>query len=322
MRWLNSLLRAERGATAVIVGIMLVPLIGCLAIALDVGALYVERAQLQNGADAAALAIAFDCADDEGCGDSAALAADFTNDNANDGAANVLDPDIDLTNQTVTVTDSTRVAGTDQDAIQHPFAALLGITETTVRATATAEWGGPGSAPVLALTLSWCEFQASLADPLQHILIQTDTNRECRHAPSEEIIPGGFGWLDDPSDSCQATLALDPSGELWLGSDTGGNITSDCQSTLTALRDTAVLIPIFDLTRGTGAAAEYRVFAFASFTITGWSFPSTRVNDPDAPECNGNCRGIQGVFTEWVSTDTAIGLGGPELNATQVRLTQ
>ena len=75
MRRIAERLRSERGATAVLVGILLVPLVGCLAIALDVGALYVERGQLQNGADAAALAVAQECAEDGKCDAPAALAS-------------------------------------------------------------------------------------------------------------------------------------------------------------------------------------------------------------------------------------------------------
>ena len=41
---------------------MLVALIGVGALVIDVGRLYVERRDLQNGADAAALAVAQDCA--------------------------------------------------------------------------------------------------------------------------------------------------------------------------------------------------------------------------------------------------------------------
>ena len=66
MRWITALRDDERGASAVLVAILLVPLLGFAAIALDVGALYVERGQLQNGADAAALAIAQDCSDGDG----------------------------------------------------------------------------------------------------------------------------------------------------------------------------------------------------------------------------------------------------------------
>ncbi|TFC15180.1 hypothetical protein E3O19_08585 [Cryobacterium algoritolerans] len=335
MRWLKSLHRSERGASAVIVAFLLVPLIGAVGFAVDVGALYAERGQLQNGADAAALAIARDCADGV-CSDPSGLSATYTNANANDGAANVLSPDLSIGHQ-VTVTSSTRVAGTNAPAISHPFAAILGITPSTVRAAATAEWGPPGSGPVLALALSWCEFQESLGASGQHVTIRTDTNKTCKHSPSQEVIPGGFGWLDAVTAPCEATinlsLNLDAKGELWVGSDPGGSVNNDCKSRLSSLKGKTLLVPIYDLVRGTGTTAEYRIFAFAGFTLTGWNFPSTSDIDSLAPLCppsppanakdckNGsNWRGIQGYFKEWVSIDSAFGLGGPALNSTIVRL--
>jgi Flp pilus assembly protein TadG len=347
MRWLNRKLRSERGASAVMIGILLVPLLGFVAIAVDVGALYAERAQLQNGADAAALAIARDCQDGV-CTDPAGAAARFTNDNANDGAANVLAPIINMADKTVTVSDSTRVAGTNAGAISHPFARFIGVDSTTVGATATAQWGSPKSGPVLALALSWCEFQESLAASGNHVTIRTDTNKTCKHAPSEEVIPGGFGWLDD-ADACVAIinlgLNLDADGQLWVGSDAGGDVSKDCKTELESLKGTTVLVPIYDRVRGTGTNAEYHIFAFAGFTITGWNFPSTKVLDPLAPLCppaapaapkgpkepkapkpcdesdkSNNWNGIQGFFKEWVSVDGAFGLGGPELNAKFVKL--
>ena len=52
----------ERGAVLVWVALMLTVLIGVGALVIDAGALYTEKRQLQNGADAAALAVAADCA--------------------------------------------------------------------------------------------------------------------------------------------------------------------------------------------------------------------------------------------------------------------
>lgn len=48
----------ERGAVAIVVALSLTLLIGCLALVLDLGRLYIAKAELQNAADAAALAAA------------------------------------------------------------------------------------------------------------------------------------------------------------------------------------------------------------------------------------------------------------------------
>ena len=57
-------------------------------VVIDVGALYVERCELQNGADAAALAVAQDCAEgDCGSGGGSVRAQQYADLNANDSAS-------------------------------------------------------------------------------------------------------------------------------------------------------------------------------------------------------------------------------------------
>ncbi len=55
-------LRREQGVAGVFVAITVATLLGMLGFAVDIGAMYDERRQLTNGADAAMLAIAEDCA--------------------------------------------------------------------------------------------------------------------------------------------------------------------------------------------------------------------------------------------------------------------
>ena len=51
-----SKLKDERGVSAIVVAVVLVMLIGFLALAIDIGYLYATKNELQNTADAAALA--------------------------------------------------------------------------------------------------------------------------------------------------------------------------------------------------------------------------------------------------------------------------
>ena len=51
-----KLLRDQRGASAVLIALLLVVLLGIAALAIDLGYLYVTRYELQNVADSAALA--------------------------------------------------------------------------------------------------------------------------------------------------------------------------------------------------------------------------------------------------------------------------
>lgn len=323
MRRLTELLRDERGGTAVLVGILMVPLIGCLAIALDVGALYAERAQLQNGADAAALAIAEDCASDGSCDSAGALAQSFADANANDLAAAVASVTYP-TSTSVRVVTSTREAGTNATAIRHPFASFIGTESTTVGAEATAEWGSPrASAVTLPLAISYCEFRPALDGTLQ--LIRYDQNRTCT-GPDGQPIPGGFGWIDRIEDECAGYVDLEDES---MPSEPGNSYPGVCDDIMSTMQGRTILVPIFDgatVTNGNNAA--YHIHGFAAFTITGWkfsgghTFPQVNI-DPAAPSCNGNCRGIQGFFSHWVSPDAAgAELGGPDLGASIVRLSK
>lgn len=318
MRRLRSLLGRERGATAVIVGLMLVPLLGAAAIAIDVGALYAERAQLQNGADAAALAVAADCADATGCGGSSAIAAQFAAANALDGAAATLTPTFP-TAHTVRVQASTENAdGTD--ALRHPFAQFIGIDATTVQAEATAEWGNPRAGEVIPLALAYCEFTGVTSGV--RVLIQYDTNKPCK-GPTGQPINGGFGWLDQQPGSCLARVDLD---SPWMGSDPGLDPPKNCEAIFGSLEGSTVLIPIYDGANGVnGQNGQFHLYAFAAFLVTGWKFTgngNSIMNNPDpaAPSCTGNCRGIQGYFVDWVDVGGDWELGGVDLGLNVVRL--
>lgn len=317
MRWLRERLRDERGGTAVLVGILLVPLIGCLAIAVDVGALYAERAQLQNGADAAAIAAARNCALTGSCAGAVGIAQTFANANANDAAAAV-DGVTFPTANSVRVATSTREDGTN--VMRHPFASILGINSSTVHAEATAEWGSPASsALVLPLAISLCEFTPALTGDLQ--LIRYDQNVPNCERPAGHPIPGGFGWLDLINNQCASQMGL---GNTTLFSNTGNNFPNVCDATMATIRGTTIVVPIFDDSTGTGASGTYHIFGFAAFTITGWKFGGTGGQtsiDPAAPSCTGNCRGIQGRFVRWTSLDPGE-LGGPDLGTSIVRLSR
>ncbi len=85
---LRRLRSDQRGAVAVLVAVLIGGgvLTGMGALVIGVGQLYAERAQLQNGADAAALAVARSCATGT-CTPGSAGA--FANANAKDGVAAV-----------------------------------------------------------------------------------------------------------------------------------------------------------------------------------------------------------------------------------------
>lgn len=84
--------RADEGAVGVLVAVILAfaLLLGLGAIVLDFGALHAERRIVQNGADAAVLAIAQDCAQDSAaCDVSSSAAQPWADDNAGDAQTSV-----------------------------------------------------------------------------------------------------------------------------------------------------------------------------------------------------------------------------------------
>lgn len=183
----------DEGAVAVIVAIVMVALMGFGTLVIDVGQIYAERRQLQNGSDAAVLSLALDCPTAAGCSSDTSvggLAGVKANQNANDGTATVTQicgiaptlapcsPAADIgpwdcrpvpsslsSASYVQVRTATRESG-GGNLVPPILARVLapGYTGTTVRACARASWGPPsGLTSQLPITISLCEFQAYTA---------------------------------------------------------------------------------------------------------------------------------------------------------------
>ena len=290
--------REERGVSAVLVGLLMIPLCGFAALAVDAAAVYSERRQLQNGADAAALAIAHDCASAlPACGTHQATADELTDLNYDEAGS---------TRGTPVVTMGTSEVTVDNPGTQdHWLAPVLGIASSDVTASATATWGAPGSGTaVLPLAFSWCAFQAQTGGGLptgdDPILIEwTKTDDTTCTGPNGLAVPGGFGWLATDAGECGTTSTVDGI----VDSSTGASVPAECTPEYFAgLIGETVLIPIFDESGGTGAGAWYRIYAYAAFTITGYNFAGQHYSSPKP--CKGEERCIEGYFTEYVdSTD-------------------
>ncbi|MGY1827784.1 MULTISPECIES: pilus assembly protein TadG-related protein [unclassified Blastococcus] len=309
----GRLRRDEHGASAVLLSLLLVPMLGFAAIAVDIGALYAERARLQVAADAAALAVASDCARGN-CGDMLATAQSLVV--ANAGEATAGQPVLSSNPTSVTVPGSTPK--------EHWFAPVIGHDATQVSATATVAWGAPdrGTA-VLPLTFSWCEFlqQTGGGEPsgeIEHTIYFTKTSNTvgCT-GPSNLFVPGGFAYLDTPPAECEAASARNERSY----SSTGNTPPSVCTPTyLKSWVGRTVLLPLFDSSGDTGTNAWYHVFGYAAFHITGFHFGgqfSTAVQP-----CKGNDRCVSGYFTEFVDLDDAFSYSpdAPQLGASILRL--
>ena len=205
-------IRDERGAVGVVVALLMVPLIGLAAIAIDVSAMYAERQQLQTGADAGALAIAQDCGRGA-CGSTGQTAQTFATSNLNKATSTA----------TVTSLTASQVTVRNAGVKQHWFAPVLGVNSSTISASATVAWGSPtGGTAVLPLAFSLCEWRKQTGGGMPSGTIPTtiyltkSSASDCITAdctgPSGNLVPGGFGWLTTNAGTCQtsSTIGGDP----------------------------------------------------------------------------------------------------------------
>lgn len=327
----------ERGVSTIFVAILLVVLLGVTALAVDVGAAYAEKAQLQNGADAAALAIASECAEGD-CGAYTVTGVDMASSNAGDAisGASVTFPD----ETTVRVVTAAREAGAASDGFSLFFARIFGSDTTQVGAAAEASWGTPSEATTLPWTAHQCVFKNSLsASQLTEfnstgtftgnpstslVLLRYDTNATApAGCPAGGYQPGGFGWLETTGVGCTADIDI----EATVDGQPGNHFPNDpaCEAVLATIMDQPALIPLYGSVDGTGANAEYTLVGFGAFQVTGYKFSGgTGVNITPASACTGNCRGLQGYFSRFVSLEEGVieTDDGPNFGASVVSLTE
>lgn len=308
MRWLGRYAEpagsSERGAAGVTVAVMMLVLIGTGAVAVDVGQIYAERAQLQNGADAGAMAVAKSC-DPGPC--TSSLAGPLANANSNDAESDA-SVDLKVAGQ-VTVTTSTRNGSSS--FLTKLFANALNTGPVTVGATATAAWGWPGSGPAaLPLTFAPCQFDI---DGAIHTILTHGSESCVSDSPSGAVIDGGFAWLKREPGKCEATVHPDDpdttgSPDPYAMSDPGGDLSKECKALIPTYLDKVILFPVFSPATGAGANGKYYIKGYAAFRLKGYHFPGA--SDGDRTGLGGNNFGIRGQFVSWEADPSAYGGGG------------
>ena len=284
-------LRDEKGAAAVFVALTMTMLVGCAAIAVDVSSMYADRHQLQNGADAAALAVALDCARNL-CGDVVGTATTAVR--ANTTAADAADATIGSPTVTVTGRSTTVTARATSN---HFFAPVLGRSSDDVTARSSATWipttRGRANFP---LAISYCEYQGQIA---RHPLGNTTTYRinattqlggSC-NGPSGTTLSGYAVTQPDTAAGCRTTSTLgstvagyaDGDGGSyggsyggWYGSwygagyGSGYGLPATCTTAyLGSLYGSDLLIPVWDKVSGSGTDMRFRVYGYAAFHFMG-----------------------------------------------------
>jgi hypothetical protein len=313
----------DSGAVLVWMLLMLTVIVGFGAITVDVGRMYVEKRELQNGADAAALGVAAECADGV-CTGVVAIAQDLVDRNAKDGrsrvslcgrgipgvpACPVAPPGIGATTSYVRATAQTHdPTNDDPDRLNMFLRPLLDAAgaDPSLSARATVAIGSPSADSVLALTISQCEFLrvggVIGAGPVPETRIEvrfvedgTPCVRQSGHA-----MPGGFGWLAGAV-QCKVGIQV-PS---MVSQRPGKNGYNGC---LRPLVGQEVLLPVFSDTNNQGGAnGKFFIDGFATFVVTGFSFPGER--HPNGFRCSNGASGscLTGYFTSALVNTGTIG---------------
>ncbi|GAB3518120.1 pilus assembly protein TadG-related protein [Arthrobacter monumenti] len=322
MRRLTKSENSDRGAVSIVVAILMVALLGFAALVIDVGLMYAERAQLQNGADAAAISIAQSCAEDPTdatvCSDTSPLAKTLANENANDGLTNVQNIGLDTTARIVSVTTGAKETGGGENRISLFFARALGFESAEIGAHASAAWGTPSEGPApFPITFSKCEIEDGYELQLIQYYAKSSEAPSCLGGP-----PGGFSKLDADGEDCEARVDVD---ENSAGSDPGNDGPKECtallaswQASILAGENPIVLFPIHDSVTGTGNTASYDITGFAAFEIYGWKFKQGGSGEYEFRSnyggfaCTGHCIGIIGKFVQHVVLDEEYTSGASE----------
>jgi putative Flp pilus-assembly TadE/G-like protein len=308
MRWVKRARPDEGGAVIVLMVAAMVAIVGMAAIVVDVGSLLDEKRQLQNGADAAAIAVA------QSCGQgicNVLLAQPLADQNARDARTGIDPPLVDLLNRRVTVKARTMDSG-GSSILPYRFAQVLtGTKGKTVTATATASWAGLKKALVVPITLSKNGFDCATSNNTvfgvaKSLEFHSKATGACNLTAGE--MPGGFGWLRDQNDSdpndCNVTVSVGDT----VQTDPGlSGPPGDCDAAV--LIDTDVLVPLFDSASGNGSNGTFHIYGFAMFHVTGYTFPSSQPKSGGVVSCSSNSC-IAGKFIRFVGLGD---YGGPNL---------
>ena len=368
-RWRRLSRDGDRGAVATLVVVLLAGgvLLGVGALVIDTGQLYSERAQLQNGADAAALAVAQGCAlGATSCDASTSgTARTYANGNALDSTSAVtsvcgnngagmlaacaastgLLTDcpaapvagtryVDVHTATRTSSGSTLLP----PVLARTLPGRAGYAGSTVLACARAAWGSPASATTIAMTLSFCEWTAMTAGgtgyaapppyppntvppaSMERFLQLHGAGTSCAGGPSGWDLPGGFGWLDDTTGSCAATVDINNV----YHDNSGVSASTACKTALQTARTnrTVVYLPVYDGAGGSGHNGYYHLKGFAAFVVTGYYLPGFDVPSwlTGTSYCKGSAKCVYGYFTSGL-IPAAGTIGGPDLGASVVSIT-
>jgi Putative Flp pilus-assembly TadE/G-like len=321
----------ERGAVVILVALLLGfgVLLGMAALVVDVGRLYQERAELQDGADAAAIGVAKSCALGA-C--NPAVATSYADANASrltGGTAGVpmicgsggmgLCPGstgtmIDCPQPPPAGTNYVDVHTATQTAsgstlLPPVFAATLlgnsGYQGSTVHACAQAEWGPPSAATTTAVAISACEWDQATQLGTSFAPAPPYPPNQPPAASFDQVLrlsPGtGGGCATEPAGAdgpgsfgwaadLLGNCSLPVSGSSFPGA-TPISVPGSCQRALDNSQDNQVpiLVPVYVSLDNSSGSPSYALKGFADFVVTGYNMPG--FSDSDWLDPANDCQG-------------------------------
>jgi Flp pilus assembly protein TadG len=300
MRWVR---RDERGVTALLTALLAVALVGVLAFVSDFGTAYANQRGLQNGADAAALAVGRKIAVGSGPADTCATAATAYNTaamrtlasnvfakNATAGAALAATTSgfqVDCeTVGTNTATLVVKVAGAQ--ASPSFFGSIFGQTSVPVSRNARAIVGPMGTVVGLR-PFAICDKAADyIAATPGSVFTYSFDNADlgCSYAAGNWGVLDFDGGSNPTGDIINWILngyngPIVDSPPIYLNGDPGAPNPGTFQSamdTMMTLGD--IVLPVFSNVTGTGNSSQFQISGFISVTPCGWKFNNKSGTNP------------------------------------------
>lgn len=335
-------IRNEEGTVLVLVAVCMTVILGMAALVIDVGAVVQERRTLQNGADAAAMAVALDCGRgscDPSGSNATATALTYGQANDRDGRSSVTNvcgtlaplagcspAPAGITADYVRVALSTSTA--DGGFLRFRLApAAGGRSSATVQRSAVAKWGKIGSSTSLPLTVALCVFNNSIGSPANLpmttdivVYLKTqvgngkDTTQPCGLGGT---YPGGFSWLNSGA-NCAATTTVGGN----AAGQTGNSVPAGCDALLPTLVGKDLVIPVYDTFAGNGSSGTYAIIGYAGFRISGYRFPSlSNLNPAKCPGSTNNANTcIVGRFVKFSTNLGDFTTTGPDFGVSVIAL--
>jgi UPF0716 family protein affecting phage T7 exclusion len=259
-------IKSKRGQAMILTLVFMTVILGMAAAVVDVGAWYRTHRQMQNNADAAALAGAAVLTG--GTGSASATAINFANRNGGGVTAG----DISFP---ATYSPGDTIDVTARKAVPGVFAKLFGLDSVTVRAHARALSMPPGQA----------KYVAPIGVDIKHPMLQCEP-LPCFNQQTtldlKKTGPGAFRLINidgSHGGTNSGTLAdwmLNGYSDYmpldWYYSDPGAKFNSSAmQSALTQRIGSVLLFPVYRGVRAQGSNFEYEVVGWVGFHMTGFT---------------------------------------------------